>query len=427
MIIDRTPIPSASAESLRLSEKSAPPAYYDKRALGLGASRKSIASTSAVIATVQLSGLGLSVGERSIRPEHVIPVCLVLALLRRGYLGRNLHRLALLYLPFLWYLTVSILGAPDALGSMQSAMALLIATTALPYFVVLGEKLGGWNLLRLWLAVGTALNVAAILLFVTGIAGTQTDVTNGHIVAKGLAYEANIFGSQAAALAIVGLTLRSSVDWWVRPSIGINTIALALSQARGAWIAFGVVLLALAVANRSSVVPQLISVLGIVVVSAVALYTNSQLPLPVKANDRLSLTDLHARAQSLTDTSTGTGAVRVRTWQLAVDDIRKYPLAGSGINSYAALHGDITRPGHPGYLSNMYLAWLHDGGIIGALLICISIVGYLILIGGIPRAFGNPAMIALLVLGIAYVATDSSWIAWPWALAGVAFTYHRCL
>jgi O-antigen ligase len=394
----------------------------DRRADGRGLL---VAAAFALLA-VQVSGLGLQIGTISLRPEHLLPFLLILILVRRGRCGGNLPLVALLYAPFLWYLTVTLLGAPDAAHSLQSAVALLTATTALPCLLVLGEEIGGVRLLRLWLAVGTAVNGFGLALFATGLGGTQFDVTTGQMVVKGMAYEANIYGSQAGALLVAALTLP---DFPRRRSgasvVLVNACALALSQARGAWVGFAVVLVLITMTRRIAV-RRLLAFLAIVGIAGLLIFIISQLSLQTVDNQAALLRDLGTRAQSVTDTSNGTGAFRVRTWKLAMQDIREFPFAGSGINSYASLHGDFTRPGEPGYLANIYLGWLHDGGVIGSMLICLAILLYIRLLGGIHTAMTNPALYAMLVLGIAYVATDGSWIAWPWALAGIAFAYRRC-
>jgi O-antigen ligase len=385
-----------------------------------------LATTVVAILVLQLSGLGLPTGTISLRPEHLLPFLLILLLVRRGRWGNNLPLVALLYAPFLWYLTVTVLGAPDAAHSLQSTLALLTATTALPCLLMLGEEVGGVRLLRMWLAVGTAVNGFGLALFATKLGGMQFDVTTGHVVAKGLAYEANIYGSQAGALLIVAFAVpdfarrRSSVL-----VVLVNACALFLSQARGAWVGCAVVLV-LTTMSRRIAVRRLLALLAILGSTGLLAFCISQLSMQTADAQAGLLGDLGTRAQSLTDTSSGTGAFRVRTWKLAMQDIRDFPLTGSGINSYASLHGDFTRPGQRGHLPNIYLGWLHDGGVIGSILICLSVLLYMRLLGGIRMAMANPALLAMLVLAIAYVATDGSWIAWPWALAGIAVAYRRC-
>jgi O-antigen ligase len=393
----------------------------------LASRRKGLTATTVVaILTVQVSGLGLQMGSISLRPEHLLPFLLVSILAQRGRLGKNLPLVVILYTPFLWYLTVSLLGAPDAADSLQNAMALVTATAALPCFVVLGEELGGVRLLNLWLAVGTAVNGFGLALYATGLGGIQFDVATGHVVAEGLAYEANIYGSQAGALLVAALAFPSLAGRRLGIQMAVvNACALVLSQARGAWLACAVVLV-LTTMTRHIAVRRLLVLLALVGSTGLFVFGISQLSLRTADAQTAVLRDLGTRAQSLTDTSSGTGAFRLRTWQLALQDIYIYPFTGSGIGSYAWLHGDFTRPGQRGHLSNIYLGWLHSGGIIGTLLICMSVVLYVRILGGVRTAMANPALHAVLVLAIAYVATDGSWLAWPWALAGVAIAYGRC-
>jgi len=133
------------------------------------------------------------------------------------------------------------------------------------------------------------------------------------------------------------------------------------------------------------------------------------------------------RLQSfLTLTTDATFSARLSDWSLAWHDWLQHPLTGWGPGSFSIIHGELRA--NPAWISNLSLRLLQETGIIGAL----AFVGFLfsLVLPAIKtgRYVSNPldraALLGLVIsylvlIGIAYQATDGIWLAASWVHAGL--------
>jgi hypothetical protein len=119
------------------------------------------------------------------------------------------------------------------------------------------------------------------------------------------------------------------------------------------------------------------------------------------------------RLGDIADLGSGTGAYRAGIWNLALDELSTpgTALFGFGTNSFPQHHREEGGSGEDLYLSNLPLAVVYDGGLVGGGLFVVAIASLLRRAPVRARRSGQAAVLALLV---ASIATNPIWFAFAW-------------
>ena len=129
----------------------------------------------------------------------------------------------------------------------------------------------------------------------------------------------------------------------------------------------------------------------------------------------------------LFDTETGTGGLRERVNSHAFDEwsISGSVFEGLGFNSFGQRNFDLTRPelAQPGYIGNLPLQIVYDGGILAAALIAIAGV---LIVGKFVRLRRLGLVLAVAVPYLAFsIATSTLWFLETWLFVGLAWGYPQ--
>jgi O-antigen ligase len=285
-------------------------------------------------------------------------------------------------------------------------------------------------------AVGVAAFMSQLLL------GTSWGVTRGADpipAGYGLNYESNIFGSTAAASALIFLSL-----WRERNPLFSKRVSLAgfvlcflgmiASLTRGAWIGFVVALVIFFLSPRRGVrrgggmerLALLIMMIPLIVLAAGYVAARGGPTETDSADVAGTLTGaVSEKANEAFNFESGTGRGRLIEWQTALADIKTSPIIGLGTNSYGVYHPSTGGQGRPSYIGNLWVRITYESGLIGLTIFVLFVVTVLWPNRALLFSRGDLAPIARaftygwLVLPVAYVGTDSMLLMWPWLLLGL--------
>jgi hypothetical protein len=306
-------------------------------------------------------------------------------------------------------------------------------------------------------AIGAAAGVLALAAyFVTGWDGgvelRQVRVFGAAPPVRGLAFEHDLFGSTCAAGAIGFLALLRQGHHlfrrrMLRAGLSICLLGTLIAQARAAYVGLAVCILVwylLPFPRRPALgtLPRATTVVLLVAVglsgSAWALLATSdtgtlsgQAALPA-----ISSAVTYQIGQSL-NLGSGTGGQRLSKYRHAIDELLSapmpQPLVGLGTNSWGQRH---FHPGPnqqftPAYLESLYVRSFYDSGFIGILMIlafCALLVWptrAVLSASSDVGAVARTLTLASMVLVIAYAATDSTLLIWPWIVFGLTGAARR--
>ena len=376
-----------------------------------------------LIAATFVTRFRIDVLGANLRPEHLVLVVCVVAMLRAGK-GASLasaaaDRTAVLFGFFVaWSAFVSVLEAPKVGESL-----LIVGWLALDWLMVVVLVAAGRDapaLARigvLW--AGAAAAAGVVLWMVSRAAGTgvgvATETLGGTPAASGLAFEPNLLGAGLALWAFVAFT---GVPRLRRPvAAGVVTLclaAIALSLTRAAMVGLGLGLVTwAALAGTRARVRLLLLVVAAGVVAASVVLVEPEVAAPVAEN----------AAQAL-DFGSGTGKLRLESWRTAVADLDGMDWAtGLGTNSFGQRHLEPTLPTTPtpAYLANLPLQVLYDTGVVGAALLAAVVASAL----SRHRLRDGRAVGLLVVYGVCAVATSPFWYGTTWLLVAIAVLDRR--
>jgi hypothetical protein len=295
-------------------------------------------------------------------------------------------------------------------------------------------------------AIGAIIGILSLGLYFVGFSfGVDfryKPLLGGAPSIKGLAYEHDLFGSTCAAVAMAFYILRRegstlfSRKWTVR-LLWCSFIGMLIAQGRGAWLGFGFVFLLYYVFKkrrvvqvprvvRTSVILLLVALLGFGAFFSLTAQTDNGTPGPLNAIAITTATKL----STIVDTSTGTGAGRVRLWTKGTSEVMATsPIWGLGTYSYGQRNfrpSPHTAPYlTPGYLISLWVRTLYDTGIVGVCLLALFMLFAFWPKKELQTSSGDLAPVsrafvfASLVLAASYLITDSTLLIWPWLLFGM--------
>jgi O-antigen ligase len=318
---------------------------------------------------IAFNGLEFELGGTTATPERLLSIPLVLlSLLVFALRERQTIPSWSPMLLVVWLIVglVSSLLSPVSEWSMRMWLVLAIAGSFYFVPILLKANIRGLINGKSLLFLGLLLGPIASLVFAASIIGIELPPflegwiqVGGGTRLKASASEANLLGAFLPML-LFGMLARDdkrSAAWWV-VFIGLN-LSMVFCFSRAPWIAYVVGLLAFYVLNF----PRKYSLNNVTLVSAsismlAAFFGAIGLVIYLSFSESENI----ARVSSI--------YTRLLMWGLAVDDISAMPLLGSGIFSFSELHpyapqlvgSDTFRAA---WISNLFLAVLHDTGLVG--------------------------------------------------------------
>jgi hypothetical protein len=312
-----------------------------------------------------------------IHPEHiVIFAALVAVLAKRAY---RLDRFNLQIFDYFLLAYVALNFFSSAFSSPEPGStlrwAVLQTVVILPYFLLrllvqTREML--WNTWVVLLIAGGAgalygcVAFASNRLFGTsfGVEAEQYGVIPGTY---GTQYEANIFGSYSACVAIMFLagflmSRENNRKWWVGGFL-VSTLALVISMSRAVLLSFPVAVLLVFWMTAKAQHLETRRIVKIGLLAAIMILVSTPFLVPMLRERFSKLTDVSALTE---DESTVSRLIQMK---VAVDDIHGHPLFGTGTASFQlSFHWEDYVPEFgdtAGWLGNTPLRLLHDTGVAG--------------------------------------------------------------
>ncbi|HMA33243.1 MAG TPA: O-antigen ligase family protein [Chloroflexia bacterium] len=409
-----------------------------------------------LLITVALNRFVVPVAGADVKPEHVA-ILLVAGILglrwattarpatRAGAAGTApaprapLRLTAARVAPACLILYLGLNGLSSLLNALQPDQSLrltgLVTLVTLPYFLLPWLIRDGRDLRRAvmgWLGLATLealLGLAIMVLYRQGIdLGVQV-VLGSPPVPIGTMREGNIFGSYLAAAVVAALAfmLSSARARTLLGATGVGGLTLggvAISLARGAWlgcvIGVGLVLACrIRTAARRGVA---LALLAVALLPLLLAFANSPFLEEARFYVEQRLTSLNPD----TILNDATVAERLDTYDKAWEGIAIHPWVGNGTGSFGQRYY-YRSVAQPAWIGNLELHLLYDTGLWGLL----AFSGFLVASGWEAfRAYRRSrdperrALIlalgaGLLVLLVAYQATEATWLAFTWAHLGL--------
>lgn len=405
-----------------------------------------------LLLTAHLTHFKVEVGPVSVRPEHLAVMAAGAVLLWKA-LARK--RPIVLDLPacfvLAWFgvnVLAAMIHAPDLSDSLRHIFRLgLMAAT---YWVAINllETPAHWWTAFGWLlglaVAQDAFGLAARAVYNFGLnIGVQVTLVLPVPVPYGTLEEGNMFGSQSAAWLILFVALLSA--WPGRQvrrrlallaACAITGTAVLLSLSRGAWVALliGLALLFIVypVSPRVRRRRALLLIVSLPILLLAMTSAMELLPATVP---------LAARIKSFTTAVTdATFKNRLADIADAVADWQTHPFIGWGPGTFFQLHG--MRWYTVAWIANQTARTLQETGILGLLafwgflasVFWVALRGVRRLQGsrpGSPERIGRAALLGLacglLILQIAFQATDGTWLSYMWVHAALLTAGARLL
>lgn len=327
----------------------------------------------------------------------------------------------------------SLVNAPHPTESLR--LVGLVTLVTVPYFLLpplirdgglLRRVVLGWFALA---AVEAASGIAIMVLYRQGIdLGVQTGLGSPP-VPVGTMREGNIYGSYVAATtaACLAWLLGRGRPRWAAAVGAAGALTLggvAISLARGAWLGLGagaglVLLLRWRVAARRGAALALLAVAGLPLLLTVA-------ETPFLAEARFYIEQRLTSLNPDTILNDNTVAERLDTYAKAQEGIADHPLIGNGTGSFGQRYYYLSIQA-PAWIGNLELHLLYDTGLLGLL----AFGGFLLATAcdawrayhAAPAAEARALLLGLgaglVVLLVAYQATEATWLAFTWVHLGL--------
>ncbi|HST04810.1 MAG TPA: O-antigen ligase family protein [Chloroflexia bacterium] len=393
------------------------------------------------------------IGSVTIKPEHLVLSLLWALIGWRLVVGGAFPkaRLLLWIIPYVAVLVVaSVWNSPDpAVSLRQTVMVGLVASAAWLAYGTADTRD------RLMLAVDVLIWLAALeaaLIFLSlalawiGVPFGAQPGRGGIPVPNGTLREPNLLGSYLAAGGILALArLLSSRErrhaLATAGALALILTALGLSLARGAWLGFaagvvlvvaGYVVLRVSGSRWAREIKRNV-LLGVLAGVLAALFLTVIAPAVFPGTSEGLGNRLNLGAYD--PQSDPSVLARVDTVQQAWPNIWVHPVIGHGTGSFGMSHTD--EQGSPGWIPNLILHVLYDGGLVGLACWLAGVLGLAWVVGRYVRAVtakrvSEAPMTKVLppeaVLGlvgavgailVAFQVTEGSWLSFPWVYLGL--------
>lgn len=351
----------------------------------------------------------------------------------------------LIFLCFISFFS-SYFNAPDPAYSLRQTVNLF--SVSLAYFVfpiVLSSHNDISDFVRVFLRIAKAWLIAWIFLFLfsytssTPMFGVTLDQTE-HIAFGVYAtmIEPNIFGSFMLVIFFFSFSLyvsesglRGMTNSELRSIVVLSLIGIFVSFTRGVWLATIIGLGVHYIFNSKNVVKTL---------KQIALFSVGALLLLYVASEVLEIGFVKYKITNFFSSQRGTGSTRLEFWGMALNNWIKegHAFLGTGTFSFASFLNTtgVYSQDDNAWISNLYLAFLHDTGLVG-LLTFLFFLG--LLTGSTQKArfykdlrdfsfirdFSFGLFLTLLAICIAFFFTTGLTTSYPWILFGVVSAFNR--
>lgn len=307
-------------------------------------------------------------------------------------------------------LLASIVRSPDKLNSAFLLVNLMVGVAV--YVVVAATTqrvkltlitVGTWVLS----SVSTVSIVTLVLLPSNRVLLSNPSIGSTPLI-SGLASEPNLWAQICVAwVALLIVYRRQTTPLLLWLLVPILTSAI-LTNTRAAWITLVPILAVVVYINRRNY-KRLAVGAGLLVIAAAI-----TIPFIVAGRDVRG--SVGWKVFNLLNGGTGTGAFRLQTDQVALNDLRS-PLDwlfGLGTNSFGQRHPTNILGSADGYLANLWSGLIYDSGLLG-LLAFLTLV-FFIMARSSLRAF---AWLPVVVVLFCATFTNPMWLVFPWFIFGL--------
>ncbi len=371
-----------------------------------------------LVVAVQLTGLHLPLGGYRFLPEHLAVVLFAASLLvsRPAALIRRPAPYEALFLAWIgWNGVVSVLYAPDPAQSLEVVGWMLLAWLVLwcTKGYMASDPDQAERVLDAGVGVGAALGWLYFGLWVLALSGVATlwmqpEYVTGTVGARGMAYEANLLGSQLLCWLFLRVRARLLRNQRIPPwqAVGL-ALGILATMTRAVWLALAVVVVGTALVARLHEPGRRrmsVNTAGRwLVAGSIALCLVAVFGAP--AVDKLT---------GILDFESVTGQSRRESWSTGWEDVTTSGsyLTGLGTNSYGQRHYSPTLPGEPDYLGNLPLVVLYDSGVVGVVLLGSAFAALVLRGKGSKWRLTSLVFVAALV--VAGAGTNPIWFGFVW-------------
>ncbi len=220
-----------------------------------------------------------------------------------------------------------------------------------------------------------------------------------------LSFEPNLFGAFAVLWVALIVYWRSSLPVSAHLWAVVTGLAAVLSMTRVVWVALLLVLLPLARETAGRFFRGVAAVVAVATAILLAFpYVSGELFAPI--GERLS---------RISDLGSGTAAFRIGSWQIAFEDLAQGNwIFGLGVNTFTQRHFIAVETKQTDYLSNAWVAQLHDVGVLGTAFLLLAYAAVY------ASAFRKLEAMALMVaFALTSAFTSALWFAFPWLFMGL--------
>lgn len=241
--------------------------------------------------------------------------------------------------------------------------------------------------------------------------GVQVDPTYGGYAAYVFSLEANILAGLLCLWALVAVTNpMGAVPQWIRLTLVFSApMAILTTHTRAALVAY-VVGLAACMILKPAARRVAVASIGVGGLGALLLLLGGG--------------DLgFSKFMGVFDIDEGTGGLRNRVGNVAIAEWWSSPerMIGLGWNSFGQRHIDETQPALslPGYIGNLPVQILYDSGIVGGVLVALSVSTIAVALCRVRRF--DALAIFLLPYILFSIATMVLWLLETWIFVGLAW------
>ena len=370
------------------------------------------------------------------KAEDFVVVLVALIILAQVVLYQKRLRFRGCDWPLLVFVAMNYVGSsinsPEPRATLRWALQFTLAAAS--YFVVVNlvsDRERFPKAMKVFLMVGAAEAVFGILCYVSfRLTGSELGVTIFSFLGDspgvhGSLWEPNIFGSYTAAFALMFLFYRLTGigrRGWYLLGFLLTVLAVLLSLARASWIGFlaGLLFLLWYAAGQNKVrVSKLVSSLARVLFVGLGLIFIALQGFGY----------LRERLETLAHpTEAPTFVQRLYYNSLALEHVREHPLLGWGSNSFTLFwEWDTPEGPGPAWVGNLEIRILHDTGVIGLAVFLAFLANLFREAFKALRQTKNREDIrnigallgGLIVMLVAFQATDATTMAFPWVHMGL--------
>ncbi len=390
---------------------------------------------------VGLNGISFHIFNLNIRFDQLLAVILSFILILRIMRGAQKLYIDLPGKFLIMFFAISFFSSyfysPDKNYSIIETINILSAASI--YFLIpnfINSNKNEKKFLKVFVLSGIFMCGLGVLLFILahlGITDYGVNLTvNPPAIAYGVystMYEPNIFGSYSVIYFIYSLNIILIKDFSTASKriflflLFFSATGVFLSFTRGVWLA------AIVASIISIVLLKRRYPLKLILSNFIKYLLGVGLIIAISLGYMISDTFLLYKIDNFLNASSGTGYGRLQIWSIALEDISKRLILGSGTYSFAAIYSPSS---HNAWIGNFLITVIHDTGIIGAFLF-LSFLSILIFHGLKKTTFKSynfnanifSLSMALIAMLIAFFFTSGFGLGYAWLPLGLLSYFYK--